>query len=53
MKDQFQNFQYKVKQYLLQESDNPRGVIIVVWYIKDPYAHFYMDNPAKISKEDK
>ena len=52
-KDQFKTFWDKVKQYVLQDLDNPREIIIIFQYLKDPYAHVDMDNPIKLSKEEK
>ena len=50
MKEQFNNSQDKVEQYVLHKLDNPRDIIILVRDIKDPYAHIDMDNPTKLSK---
>ena len=46
MKDQFTNFQDKVKQYVLHELYHSRGIIIFIWDIKNKYAHVDIDKPA-------
>ena len=53
MREQFKIFQDKVKQYILHDLDNPRDIIIVVRFLKDPHAHVYTDKPVKLSKEEK
>ena len=52
MKDHFKNFQDKVRQYVLCEFDNLRVIIIVVWDLKDPYAHVETYKPTNIIRED-
>ena len=42
-----------MKQYLLRKFDNPREIVIVVRYLKDPYAHVFMDKPVNLSEEGK
>ena len=39
IKDQFNKFQDKLKEYLICKFDNPREIIIVIQYLKDPYVH--------------
>ena len=53
MKYQFNTFKDKEIQYVLRDFDNPRDIFIVVWDIKDPYAHVYIDKPINISKRVK
>ena len=53
MKDQFNNFQNKVKQYVQLNINDPRVIIIVIRDLKYPYAQVDMEKPIKLSKEDK
>ena len=53
MKDNYQTFQYKLNQYVLQELDNTRDTILVFWEIKDKYANVEMDKLINISNEEK
>ena len=50
MKYQFKNFQDKVKQYGIRNLYNTRDIIIFVWDLKDPYAHFGTENPTNLNK---
>ena len=51
MKYQFNTFQDKLKRYVLLEFENPGYIIVIVWYVKDPYAHVDMNKLIKYSKE--
>ena len=53
MKNQFNNFQDKGKQYVLRKFGNPSDITIVVRDPKDPYAHVDTDKPIKLSKDYK
>ena len=52
MKDQFKASHDKVEQYALHKFDTMRDIIIIR-DLKVPYANVDMDNPIKLSKEDK
>ena len=53
MKEQFNNSQDKVEQYVLHKLDNPKDVIIVIRSLKAPYAQIEMSKTITLSKEDK
>ena len=35
-KDKCNNFNQKLKQYVIRELHNPEDIIVLVWYLKDP-----------------
>ena len=52
IKDEFQIFSEKLKQYLLREFKNPEDIIVLVRDIKDPMTVHDATKPLALSEED-
>ena len=52
-KDQNKKFSEKLKQYILQEFQNPEEIFILVRDLKDPTTFFKTSRTTALSTEDK